>query len=127
MKSITQNLTILSAITIVVLCIAAIACGNEVEIIDPSTLPVAYPAACYEMDNVEFYQWATEFNEASRAAIVHSDEPRWVEWSGYMSSHEYTLDGLVIIRESYPKKYLNPAYKPPGALRIINPFCKPTR
>ena len=129
MKSITQNLAILSAITLVVLCIAAVACGNEVEIIDPSLIASEYPAACYEMDNVEFFQWATNVNQLSRAYVAAntSDEPRWVNWSGYRSSHEYTLDGIVITRESYPRQYLNPAYKPPGALRIINPFCKPTR
>lgn len=110
------------------LCLFAFtAMAGEVEIIDPSLLPIAYPAACYEMDNVEFYQWATEFNEASRAAIIYSDESRWVNWSGYRLSHKYTSNSVVITRESYPKRYLNPSYKPPGALRIINPFCKPTR
>lgn len=127
MKSIVLRFTPVFVAIVSLFFVAVLASGGEVEIIDPSTLPVAYPSACYEMDNVEFYQWATEFNKASRAAIIHSDEPRWVEWSGYRSSHEYTLDGLVITRESYPKNYLNPSYKPPGALRIINPFCKPTR
>jgi hypothetical protein len=109
--------------------VAAVTLGGEVEVIDPSLIASEYPEECYEMTDAEFFQWATNVNQLSRARVAAntSDEPRWVDWWGYESSYEHTLDGLVISRKGYPKKYLNPAYKPPGALRIINPYCKPTR
>jgi len=111
------------------LCLFAfsLASAGEVEIIDPSLLPIQYPVACYEMSDTEFFQWAVRFNEGQRQAVVYSEGPQWIDGTGYRVNHVGTRLGLNVTREAYPTRFRNPYYRPPTSLRILNPYCKPLR
>jgi hypothetical protein len=91
---------------------------------------LAYPLSCYEMTDGEFFLWATMFNAAQEYRTNQWQEPKWLEASRHRSSYSHTRMGyygssISGVRESLPRRYLNPDYMAPRPLHIINPFCPP--
>lgn len=86
-----------------------------------------YPAEVAGMSDEVFFDWATRFNEQQVREIVRSSEPKWLYSYGVRTRVTRGVSDMQIVRERYPRRYLNPDYFPPSALTVINPYCKPKR
>lgn len=86
-----------------------------------------YPAEVAGMSDEVFFDWATQFNEQQVREIVRSSEPKWLYSYGGRTRVTRGVSDMQIVRERYPRRYLNPDYFPPSALTVINPYCKPKR
>jgi hypothetical protein len=95
--------------------------------------PFEYPAEVAGMSDEVFFDWATEYNEQQVREIKRSSEPKWLYSYGVQTriTHGVSpmrgVSDMQIVRERYPRRYLNPDYFPPSALMVINPYCKPKR
>jgi hypothetical protein len=115
--------------------------GGEITISDPLNEPFVYPAHVAGMTDVEFFTWATKFNQQQEREIIYSDQSKWLEGTATrvrgQSESRTAFNGRVyrapatrrgdMTFETYPTRYLNPEYVPPTSLMIVNPFCPPTR
>lgn len=105
--------------------------GGEVTITEHA--PFEYPAEVTGMTDANFFLWATRFNEQRVREIIRSSEPKWLYSYGIKTrvTHGVSpvrgVSDMQIVRERYPRRYLNPDYFPPSALTVINPYCKPKR
>jgi hypothetical protein len=116
-------------IAICLFFVATLATAAEVRVSEYNPM-LAYPAQCYEMSDGDFFLWATMFNAAQEYQANQRQEPKWLEAYRTRSSYSRTSWGrygssISGVRESLPRRYLNPDYLAPAPLHIINPFCPP--
>ncbi len=116
--------------TAVCIILGLIALGhgcNGAEITVTQRVPFEYPAKVAGMSDAEFFTWATQFNKQQEREIVRSPYPEWLHGYGVRTRVIQGVSGMEIVREGYPRHYLNPDYFPPSPLTVINPYCKPKR
>ncbi len=114
-----------------------------------SFIPVIYPDNVAEMSQSEFYIWATnrnkkarsswwtKYNEAGDKYILGSYRVRAVNSKGSTTGSSITTSYGInnspgsqyfsskVKDYLVPTRYLNPKFRHPGPLMLINPYVKP--